>query len=387
MVKWTGTRRQKALLALLIIVIAAGAASLFMGGDSKENDALLTEPVARGDIERTVLATGIIKPSLQVSVGAQVNGQLQKLYVKQGDRVKKGDLLAIIDPTLQQNELRTSEAQLLSSMAQRASTKVLIKQYLLELKRQQRMSRDGSGVRSDLEKAQAQYSTQLEQLRINEAQIVQSQTAVDNAKANVGYTQILAPMDGEVLGIVTKEGQTVVSSQTAPTILVLANMDTMTVHTRISEADILKVRPGQHLWFSVLADPKRRFKGVMGNIQSAPDEALMEQDMSSGSNQQQSAVYYNGVFDVDNREHMLRTYMTAQVSIITDRAQDVLRVPMTALGQKKGADAYQVQVKKGNSIEARWIKVGVNDRQYAAVNEGLKEGEQVVIGSSIPVKG
>lgn len=387
MVKWTGTRRQKALLALLIIVIAAGAASLFMGGDSKENDALLTEPVARGDIERTVLATGIIKPSLQVSVGAQVNGQLQKLYVKQGDRVKKGDLLAIIDPTLQQNELRTSEAQLLSSMAQRASTKVLIKQYLLELKRQQRMSRDGSGVRSDLEKAQAQYSTQLEQLRINEAQIVQSQTAVDNAKANVGYTQILAPMDGEVLGIVTKEGQTVVSSQTAPTILVLANMDTMTVHTRISEADILKVRPGQHLWFSVLADPKRRFKGVMGNIQSAPDEALMEQNTSSGSNQQQSAVYYNGVFDVDNREHMLRTYMTAQVSIITDRAQDVLRVPMTALGQKKGADAYQVQVKKGNSIEARWIKVGVNDRQYAAVNEGLKEGEQVVIGSSIPVKG
>lgn len=387
MVKWTGTRRQKALLALLIIVIAAGAASLFMGGDSKENDALLTEPVARGDIERTVLATGIIKPSLQVSVGAQVNGQLQKLYVKQGDRVKKGDLLAIIDPTLQQNELRTSEAQLLSSMAQRASTKVLIKQYLLELKRQQRMSRDGSGVRSDLEKAQAQYSTQLEQLRINEAQIVQSQTAVDNAKANVGYTQILAPMDGEVLGIVTKEGQTVVSSQTAPTILVLANMDTMTVHTRISEADILKVRPGQHLWFSVLADPKRRFKGVMGNIQSAPDEALMEQNTSSGSNQQQSAVYYNGVFDVDNREHMLRTYMTAQVSIITDRAQGVLRVPMTALGQKKGADAYQVQVKKGNSIEARWIKVGVNDRQYAAVNEGLKEGEQVVIGSSIPVKG
>lgn len=389
MAKWTGTRRKTALLALiaLVAIVVTIAAMLMSGGSDEESSATLTEAVSRGDIEKTVLSTGIIKPSLQVSVGAQVNGQLQKLYVKQGDRVKKGDLLAIIDPTLQQNELRTSEAQLLSSIAQRASARVLLKQYQLELKRQQKMFRDGSGVKSDLERAQAQYSSQLEQLRINEAQITQSQTSVENAKANVGYTQILAPMDGEVLGIVTKEGQTVVSSQTAPTILVLADMDTMTVHTRISEADILKVHPGQKLWFSVLADPGRRYDGVMGNIQSAPDEALTEQNSPSSSSQQQSAIYYNGVFSVDNRKHLLRTYMTAQVYIITDSAQGVLRVPMTALGKKKDQDNYQVQVKKGNKIEPRWVKIGVKDRQYAEIKEGLQEGEQVVISSSIAKNG
>ncbi|MBW7981694.1 efflux RND transporter periplasmic adaptor subunit [Enterobacillus tribolii] len=383
MAKWSGKRKKVVLLALAVIALVAVAISQMFSGGNKETASLLTEPVSIGDIEKTVLSTGIIKPSLQVSVGAQVNGQLKKLYVKQGDRVKKGDLLAEIDPTLQQNELRTSEAQLVSSLAQRASTRVLIKQYQQELKRQQRMFRDGAGVRSDLEKAQAQYNAQLEQLRMNEAQITQSETAVEKAKANVGYTQILAPMDGEVLGIVTKEGQTVVSSQTAPTILVLADMDTMTVHTRISEADILKVQPGQPLWFYVLADPKRRYEGTMGNIQSAPDEALMEQSSSMSSSQQQSAVYYNGVFDIDNSEHLLRTYMTAQVFIITEQAKGVPRVPMTALGQRKDQNTYQVRVKKGDSVETRWIKTGVNDRLYAEVKEGLQEGEEVVIGSTI----
>lgn len=383
---WHNRRGRIALSGLAVVALAAVAFTLLSGG-GKPHDALLTETVSRGDIEKTVLATGIIKPSLQVSVGAQVNGQLQKLYVRQGDRVKKGDLLAVIDPTLQQNELRTAEAQLLSSRAQRASTQVLIKQYRLELNRQQRMYRDGAGVRSELEKAQAQYSAQLEQLRVNDAQITQSQTAVEKAQANVGYTQILAPMDGEVLGIVTKEGQTVVSSQTAPTILVLANMDTMTVHTRISEADILKVHPGQPLWFSVLADPDRRYRGTMGDIQSAPDEALTEQSSPSGASAQQSAVYYNGVFNVDNREHQLRTSMTAQVSIMTARAAGALRVPMTALGQKRENGDYQVQIRKGDRIEARWIKIGVNDRQFAEVKAGLEEGDAVVIDGGMDAGG
>lgn len=378
---WHNGRGRIALLTLAAVGLAVTAFALLSGGD-EQHGGLLTETVSRGDVEKIVLATGIIRPSLQVSVGAQVNGQLQKLFVRQGDRVKKGDLLAIIDPTLQQNELRTAEAQLLSSQAQRASTEVLIKQYRLELQRQQRMYRDGAGVRSELEKAQAQYSAQREQLRMNDAQITQSQTAVEKAQANVGYTQILAPMDGEVLGIVTKEGQTVVSSQTAPTILVLANMDTMTVHTRISEADILKVHPGQPLWFSVLADPQRRYRGTMGNIQSAPDDALTEQSSPSGASAQQSAVYYNGVFNVDNHEQLLRTSMTAQVSIITARAAGVLRVPLAALGKKRADGDYQVLVKKGDRVEPRWIKVGVSDRQYGEVKSGLTDGEAVVIDDS-----
>ena len=156
-----------ALLAILLIGGVLGASSQLSGR---------AEPVAvyvvdRGDIEKTVLATGILKPSVQVNVGAQVNGQLKKLYVRAGDRVTQGQLLAEIDPTLQQSELRKSEAALESAVAQKQASQFTLTQYQLELKRQLRMDRDGSGTKSNLEEAQARVDTQKAQVRVNMAQI------------------------------------------------------------------------------------------------------------------------------------------------------------------------------------------------------------------------
>lgn len=210
-----------------------------------------------------VLASGIIKPAVQVSVGAQVSGQLRKLYVRQGERVRKGRLLAEIDPTLQLSDLRNATAQLASARAQKLASEATLVQYRKALARERAMNRDGSGVSSDLEQAQAQYAAQVQQIAVNEAQIVQAEMSVQSANANLGYTRILAPMDGEVLGIVTREGQTIVSSQIAPTILVLADLDKMQVQTRISEADIQKIHPGQPLWFYVIADPQTRYEGSL----------------------------------------------------------------------------------------------------------------------------
>nr|WP_261155590.1 efflux RND transporter periplasmic adaptor subunit [Serratia fonticola] len=345
--------------------------------------ALNTAEITRGDIEKTVLATGILKPLLQVSVGAQVNGQLQKLYVKQGDRVTRGQLLAEIDPTLQQNALRKSEAALQSAQAQKQVTQAMLKQYQQELARQRRMDREGSGIKSELQKAQAQLQTQVAQLKVNDAQIVQAQMELETARANLGFTRIVAPIDGEVLGIVTKEGQTIVSSQTVPTILVLADVDTMSVHTRISETDILKVRVGQPLWFYVVADPKKRYESVMGSIQDAPSEALLDDSLATSSSQQASAVYYNGVFVIANAQRLLRTSMTAQVFIITEQARNILRVPVAAFGAQRDADHYQVQVMNGKQLELRWVRIGLNDRQFAEVKEGLNEGDRVVLSSSV----
>ncbi|AGB83816.1 RND family efflux transporter, MFP subunit [Serratia sp. FGI94] len=371
--------RKAALVLLLLLALAIAAVVSFSMRGSAEQTSMPTAAVSRGDIEKTVLATGILKPSLQVNVGAQVNGQLTRLYVKQGDRVTKGQLLAEIDPTLQENEVRKSQAQLQSAVAQKQASEASLQQYQLELKRQRQLDREGAGVKSDLEKAQAQYSTQIAQVRMNEAQIVQMEMALETARANLGYTRILAPIDGEVLGIVTKEGQTIVSSQSAPTILVLANADTMTVHTRISETDILKVRVGQPLWFYVVADPKRRYDSVMGSIQEAPNEALREDSPASSSSQQPTAVYYNGVFAIANLERQLRTSMTAQVFIITAQEKNVLRIPLAALGQPQGRERYQVQVKRGATLEARTIVTGISDRQFIEVKSGLKEGENVVL--------
>ncbi|WP_145539967.1 efflux RND transporter periplasmic adaptor subunit [Yersinia alsatica] len=379
-------KKQQLALALLIIVLLliGGATALLLSG-SKQDTPQLTVTVDRGDIERNVMATGSLKPSLQVNVGAQVNGQLTKLYVKQGDRVTRGQLLAEIDPTLQQNELRKSEAELQSAQAQKQATQALLRQYLLEFRRQQKLAKEGSGVQSALEQAQAQYDSQLAQLHVNEAQIVQSQMALETAKANLGFTRIMAPIDGEVLGIVTKEGQTIVSSQTAPTIMVLANVDTMTVQTRISETDILKVSVGQPLWFYVVADPERRYESRMDAIQEASADSLREESAGQGNNQQPSAVYYNGLFSIANHERLLRTSMTAQVFIITAQAKNVLRVPLSALGEQQSAldpkadKRYRVQVIKGQQTAERWVAIGLRDGQYAEVKEGLELGEQVAL--------
>lgn len=370
-----------ALVVLVLILLAGGAwglRSMLTGSVVTQ----ISQAIDRGDIEKTVLATGILKPSVQVNVGAQVNGQLKKLYVRAGDRVTKGQLLAEIDPTLQQSELRKSEAELDSAIAQKQASLFNLTQYQLELKRQRQMDRDGAGTKSSLEQAQARVDTQKAQIKVNEAQIVQAQMALETAKANLGYTRILAPMDGQVLGIVTKEGQTVVSSQTAPTILVLANVDTMTVQTRISETDILKVHPGQPLTFYVVADPKHRYQSVMGTLQDAPDDALQDEG-TRAQPQQSSAVYYNGVFSIPNPDHLLRTAMTAQVFIVTEQAKNVLRLPVMALGQPLDDDLYVVQVVNGKTTEKRLVRVGINDRQFVEVKEGLSEGEHVVMQNAV----
>ncbi|WP_042839528.1 efflux RND transporter periplasmic adaptor subunit [Yersinia aldovae] len=377
-------KQRLSLIGLIVLLIIIGVGIALSLSQRTPQAAPLTETLSRGDIEKNVMATGSLKPSLQVNVGAQVNGQLTKLYVKQGDRVKRGQLLAEIDPTLQQNALRKSEAELQSAQAQKQAAQALSRQYLLEFQRQKTLAREGSGIKSALEKAQAQYDSQLAQVRVNEAQIVQSQMALETAKANLGFTRIMAPIDGEVLGIVTKEGQTIVSSQTVPTILVLANVDTMTVHTRISETDILKVSVGQLLWFYVVANPDRRYESRMDAIQEASADSLREDGSGSVSNSQPSAVYYNGIFSIANSERLLRTSMTAQVFIITAQAKNVLRVPLSALGVQQPDKRYRVEVINGQQRAVRWVRVGLRDGQYAEVKEGLAQGDQVVVmGASL----
>ncbi len=381
MLRWSdvpGKRRWRR-VALAAIVLGGLAGGLLGLNRAPEVLPPQTARVDRGDIEKSVLATGILKPARQVNVGAQVNGQLKKLYVKQGDRVAQGQLLAEIDPTLQLNELRKSQAELRSAQAQKLASQAQLKQYQLELTRQRALARDRAGVASDLEKAQAQHDAQLAQLKVNESQIVQAEVAQETARANLAFTRITAPIDGEVLGIVTQEGQTIVSSQSAPTILVMADVDTMMVHTRISENDILQVRAGQPLWFYVAADPRRRYEGVMGAIQQAPAEALEADPLGRNSSQQTAAVYYNGVFAVANGERRLRTSMTAQVFIITERATGVVRLPMAALGEALDGERYQIRVLEGQRVVARSVRIGKRDRRYAEVLEGVRVGDQVLL--------
>ncbi|WP_447854742.1 efflux RND transporter periplasmic adaptor subunit [Enterobacter mori] len=363
------------------LALAAAMAGFWVVMDSPSPHARLpVETIGTGDIEKVVLVTGILKPAVQVNVGAQVNGQLRKLYVRQGERVKKGQLLAEIDPTLQESELRNTKAQLASARAQKLSAQATLLRYRQELDRQRMMQRDGSGVRSEFEQARSQYAVQIQQIEVSEAQIAQAEMAVKTAQANLSYTRIVAPVDGEVLGIVTREGQTIVSSQTAPTILVLADLDTMQVQTRISEADVQKIHPGQPLSFYVIANPDKRYASTMGYVQPAPQDAIEASgERGMGGNPQAAAVYYTGTFEVPNGGRELKTSMTAQVFIQIARASNVLRVPVAALGQAQDGDRYTITTVEDGKTQSRTIRIGINDRQYAEVLEGLQAGDQVVL--------
>ncbi|MBJ9865216.1 MULTISPECIES: efflux RND transporter periplasmic adaptor subunit [Citrobacter] len=369
-----------------LLIGGAVALAVAIGGtwaslaSTSPQESLPLETIGTGDIEKVVLVTGVLKPAVQVNVGAQVNGQLRKLYVRQGEKVQKGQLLAEIDPTLQESDLNNTRAQLASAKAQKLSAQATLLRYRQELNRQRMMLRDGSAVRSEYEQAKAQYDAQVQQIDVSDAQIVQAEMAVKTAQANLSYTRIVAPIDGEVLGIVTREGQTIVSSQTAPTILVLANLDTMQVQTRISEADVQKIRPGQPLRFYVIANPDKRYVSTMGFVQPAPQEALEAPGESGmGGNQQAMAVYYTGTFEVPNAERELKTSMTAQVFIQIAEAKNVLRVPVAALGQALDTEHYTITTVENGKTRTRTIRIGINDRQYAEVLEGLQVGDRVVL--------
>ena len=379
MKSWLLRYRKRVLLAALALLLLIGWAWPTWFPEPVE---FMTVPVTRQDIRETVLATGSLEGRKQVNVGAQVSGQLQQLKVKLGDSVTQGQLLAVIDPVLPQNDLRDAEAALDDVMAQKQAKQALLKQYRLELRRQRTMRSQDASAQADLEQAEAQLAQTQAELRALEAQTRQAHIKVDTAKANLGYTQIRAPMDGVVIAIVTEEGQTVVSSQSAPTILKLADLDTMTVKAEISEADVIRVQPGQATRFTILGDPDTQYQGVMRAIEPAPESESSESSSSTTSSTSSSAIYYNGLFDVPNPQHRLRVAMTAQVTIVLGESKQALAIPLSVLGQRLAGNRYEVQVLVKGQPEPRVITTGRKDSVHIEVLEGLTEGERLVIGDS-----
>lgn len=363
-------------LSLLLLFFAV-IKPLFFSAKAPE---YLTAEVEKMDIEDVVLANGTIIPIKYVEVGAQVTGQLKSLKVKLGERVKKDQLLAEIDPVIPQNELRKSEAALKQAQAQKHISETLLKQHEAALERQKVMFLSNASSQAELENAQAQADRTRAEIMVQEEHIKLAMIAIETAKANLGYTRISAPIDGEIIAIVTKEGQTVVSAQSAPVILVMADLDTMTVKAQISEADVLRIKPGLAVYFKILGAENQRFSSLLRVIEPTPE-------YKANSNAA-TAVYYNALFDIPNPEHVLKTAMTAQVSIVIAAAKQTLAIPVTALGLKKATDEYEVQVlSKENIAQRRLIKTGINNHIHIQVLSGLGMGEKVIIGDTSKIDG
>lgn len=345
----------------------------------------ITATVERGDIENAVLATGTLEGIRQVDVGAQVSGQLKSLKVKLGDKVAEGQWLAEIDPLVPRNSLRQAEVDAEKLQAERRSVQAKLKQAKRVYERYDVLQADESISRQDFESAESEFEVQQANLRSLDAQIKSAQVQIDTARVNLGYTRIVAPIDGHVVGIVTQEGQTVISNQLAPVILKLADLDTMTIKAQVSEADVIHISPGQQVYFTILGDDKRYYAKLRGT-EPAPQNYLESSDKSGAAAKQASAVFYNALFEVPNPEHRLRISMTAQVRIVLDTALGVLTVPVAALGPRDADGSFAVRVLDGKGFaQVRKVQAGINNNVKVQVKDGLAEGDRVVIGE--PVSG
>ncbi len=379
--------KRYALIAAILLLLVFGARAAFFSAPPPPTFAVAE--VSRADLEDSVLASGTIDAIERVSVGAQATGQLKSLKVELGDRVKKGQLVAEIDDLTQQNELRNAEAALQTRRAERAAKVATLKQAELAFKRQRQMLAADASSREAYETAEATLAVTRAEIASLDAQIAQAEIQVDTAQVNLGYTRIVSPIDGMVVAVVTKEGQTVNSIQSAPTIIKVAQVDTMTIKAQISEADVTRVKPGLPVYFTILGEPDERYRATLRAVEPAPDSIQKEDAASSlttsSSTSTSAAVYYNGLFDVPNPDEKLRISMTAQVFIVLGEAKDAVVVPASALGKRGKDGRYEVRVVlDGNKTETRQVRIGMNNNVQAQVLEGLEVGERVVSADSSP---
>lgn len=316
-------RRSGKRIALAGGIVAALAAAGWYGWQHyhAQDDALsryLIATVQPGDIEDLVTATGSLQPSDYVDVGAQVSGQLEKIYAEVGSVVKKGDLLAEIDSTVYRATVDARRAALKNLQATLVARESDLQLAEQQLQRQQNLARDSATSDDSLQQAQASLRSARAQVASVQAQIEQAESTLRVDETSLKYSQILAPMDGVVVSISLKQGQTINASQSSPTLLRIADLSTMTVQTQVSEADVTRLRPGMPVYFTTLGSRNRRYQGELRKVEPTPTV-------------NNNVVLYNALFDVKNQQRNLLPQMTAQVFFVAAEAHDTLVVPAGAV--------------------------------------------------------
>ena len=374
---------KKRFFILLGLLVAAGAAYYFFSSNSKQETTYLTESVTRGNVEKTVVASGSVESVNKVDVGAQASGKITKLYVKLGQEIKKGEMIADIDSTTQINTLNTKKAALVSYQAQLKAKKtaydVALSSYnrLSKLYTQKATSLDSvNTAKSTLDNAKAE-------MEAIEANIKQAEIEVNTAETNVGYTKITAPMDGTVISVPVSEGQTVNANQTTPTIVTIADLSKMKIKPEISEGDITKVKAGQEVSFTILSDSQTVYHSVIDSVDPAnttttDSSSTSSSTSSSSSSSTTSAIYYYANVLIDNPDRTLRIGMTTENNIKIANAKDVLLVSNMAIQKRDGKSFVNVLNDK-NQPEPREVEIGVQNDFKTEIKSGLNEGEKVIV--------
>lgn len=322
----------------LVAAAAVGGAAFFFMSTRAQKPEYETATVTRGDLEVTISEAGKIQPKFYVDVGAQVSGQLQKYYFQVGDDVKKGDLLAQIDPTLAQTKLDADLAQLDQLKASYAQEEASYNLAKANANRAGTLMKGEAIAVADYQSAIANLKVEQAKLDQWTAQIKRQQSTIDSDKVSLGYTKIYAPMSGTIVSETALEGQTLNANQITPTILRIADLSVMTVEAQVTEADVLRVKKGQDAYFTTLTGD-RNWTTSVRLIQPQPETV-------------NDVVLYNTLLDVDNADRALMPEMTAQIFFVEGRAKDAVLAPVAALksrpqgerrGRGQGGDANAPQ--------------------------------------------
>ncbi len=364
--------RKKLFLLAIIFVGVVGYYWIHAGDDEIS---YITEPVKRQNVQKVVNATGEVRAIELVTVGAQVSGKIEKLYVSMGQNVKKGDLIAEIDSTTQQNEVDINKARLESYKAQLNAAEVSLKIADKQYKRTQTLKAKKAASDEDLENAQDTFETAKSKVTELQSSIKETEISLSTAETNLGYTKITAPLDGTIVSIPVKEGQTINAAMDTPAIVQIADLSQMEILIEISEGDISNIKPGVKVTYSILADLNDVHETTLKSID--PGLTLLTNNEYTEVVESSEAIYYYGRLVVPNDERKLRIGMTTQNVIYVENADNVLTIPVTAL-KTDGTQKY-VDVLTAEGVKKRTVITGVSDGLRVEIKEGVSEGDEVVL--------
>jgi len=371
------TRRGVKLFFTLMLLLALGLGGYHLSQKPKagEEKKYTIATVETGDIEEVVTAQGKLEPKEYVDVGVQVSGQIKKIFVELGDVVKKDDPIAEIDPKIYESKVEADEARIKTLEAQLAQQEAQVKLAELQFNRSKQLIENKAVSRDVYESAETALVVAKAQKTAIDAQLEEARSTLDGDRANLGYTKIFAPIDGTIVIVDAKEGQTLNAAQSAPRVVQIAKLDVLTARAQVAEADIMRITTGAEVYFTTLGGMGRKWKGIVRQVLPSP-EVVNE------------VVLYNVLLDVDNADRALMTGMSAQMFFVMGRVDRKPLVPIAALGRRlanddtKDAKAYRVlKVVKGKHVEAT-VRVGLMNRVTAEVVDGLAAGDEVAIESS-----
>ena len=373
---------------ILIILLILGVGGYFVYDKffniKDEKVEFITKKAKKGSFSKKVDATGEIFATELIDVGAQVSGQIKKLYVKLGDQVKKGDMIASIDSSTQQNSIDNKEAQLAIYKAQLESAKVALNIAKTQFDRENALFSKNATSKQEFESAKNTYSANSAKIKELEAQIKQTNIELSTAKINLGYTKITAPRDGTVVSVQVEEGQTVNANQTTPTIVNIADLSHVKMKMQIAEGDITKIKVGTPVEYSILSEPTKKFQTTVSSIDpglttlsdGSYGSSSSSKSSYSSSSSSSSAVYYYAQSIVDNKDGILRIGMTTQNELLIANVEDAIIVP--SIGIKKDENGTFVYVLKDGKPVKTAVKTGIKDNLDTQIISGINENDEII---------